>query len=393
MSFTVIDSNSLKELIGTTPTLSGSVVNAVTATHVPAVLQAIRLIAENVGSLPCKLYRRADKEAADDHVANRLAHERVNPWTSAGQLRVDLTADALLHGAGYAEIVRVGDDRRPVELHRLTPGTVQRRFKPDGEPVYIVSTKGQKQRHLSYRDVLYVPAFGGVAPVEAGKKALGAAMALERHVEQFFGSGARASTVITFPDKIPGSEAGAQKINNVRKQYKEWQENAAGEPLFLDGGAGISHTTMTSTDAQFLEHRVEQVREIARVFGVPPTMLYELSRGTYSNTEQMAASFLRLCLRPWLNRWQDAYTTALLTEDEQSSLYFEFITADLERADAAGRAEIYSKAIAAGWLNPNEVRARENLPAYEGGDKFGNPYTTTTTTTTGPAAVPAKENA
>lgn len=68
---------------------------------------------------------------------------------------------------------------------------------------------------------------------------------------------------------------------------------------------------MTSTDSQFLEHRLEQVREIARVFGVPPHMLFELSRATWSNAEQMGATFLQLCLRPWLDRWQDAYATVL----------------------------------------------------------------------------------
>jgi HK97 family phage portal protein len=138
---------------------------------------------------------------------------------------------------------------------------------------------------------------------------------------------------------------------------------------------------MTSTDAQFLEHRLEQVREIARIFGVPPTMIYELSKGTYSNTEQMAASFLQLCLRPWLDRWQDAYATVLLTEDEQDNLYFEFVIDDLQRADAAGRAEIFGKLVAMRAMTPNEVRSAMNYPAIEGGDELANPYTTT-----GPAA-------
>jgi phage portal protein BeeE len=106
----------------------------------------------------------------------------------------------------------------------------------------------------------------------------------------------------------------------------------------------------------------------------------------------MAASFLQLCLRPWLDKWQDAYATVLLTEEERDTLYFEFVIDDLQRADAAGRAEIFGKLVAMRAMTPNEVRAAMNLPALPGGDELANPYTTTTTT--GPAdRQPPKEAA
>lgn len=176
------------------------------------------------------------------------------------------------------------------------------------------------------------------------------------------------------------------------KSWRAYQANTNGDPLILDAGWKYDQPAMTSTDAQFIENRLEQINEIARIFGVPPSMLYQLDRATWGNAEQMAASFLQLCLRPWLDRWQDAYTTVLLTEDEQDDLYFEFVIDDLQRADAAGRAEIFGKLVAMRAMTPNEVRAAMNLPAMEGGDELANPYTTTTTT--GPAArEPAKENA
>ncbi|MHA7882575.1 phage portal protein [Nitratireductor rhodophyticola] len=365
------------DLFGVVPAASGVTVSASTALHVPAVLHAVRLISETIGSLPCKLYREEgdSKEAAKDHSANRLVHNRANPWTSAGQLRVDLTTDALMHGAGYAQVVRYGDDR-PAELHRLAPGTVQRRIEDDGEPYYLVNVKGGKQVRLSYRDVLYVPAFGGVSPITLGKDAIGVAMVLERHASNLFGSGARPSGVVT-NEKPAGGESGAKTVSNILKSWRAWQSSAKGDPLILDAGWKYDQPAMTSTDAQFLEHRLEQVREIARIFGVPPHMLYELSRATWSNAEQMAASFLQLCLRPWLDRWQDAYATVLLSEDEQDDLYFEFVIDDLQRADAAGRAEIFGKLVAMRAMTPNEVRAAMNLPAIEGGDELANPYTTT----------------
>nr|WP_184702506.1 phage portal protein [Aminobacter aganoensis] len=380
----------IAELFGVIPSASGVAVTASTALRVPAVLQAVRLISETVGSLPCKLYREEgdSKEAAKD-TAYKLTHNRANDWTSAGQLRVDLTADALMHGAGYAQVARTSDDR-PFELHRLAPGTVQRRFEDDGEPFYLVQQANNRQVRLSYRDVLYLPAFGCASPITLGKEAIGVAMVLERHASQFFGSGARPSGVISNEGKaLGGDDSGAKTIGNILKSFRNWRQSANGDPLILDGGWKFDQPAMTSTDAQFLENRLEQVREIARIFGVPPHMLYELSRATWSNAEQMAASFLQLCLRPWLDRWQDAYATVLLTDDERDDLYFEFVIDDLQRADAAGRAEIFGKLVAMRAMTPNEVRAAMNLPAIAGGDELANPYTTTSA----PAGkIPAGDN-
>lgn len=367
----------MSELFGALPTASGVSVTANTALRVPAVLQAVRLIAETIGSLPCKLYRDADssKEAAKDHRGYRLSHKWANDFTSAGQLRADMTADALLYGAGYAQVVPTNDGR-PYEFKYLPHGSVQRRFRDDGEPYYVVIDANRMQRELSFREVLYVPAFGHTSPVQLGKEAIGVSMLLERHAAQFFGSGARPSGIIS-NEKPQAGDHGANAIANILKSFRRWRESANGDPLILEGGWNFNQPAMTSTDAQFLEHRLEQVREIARIFGVPPSMLFELSRATWSNAEQMAASFLQLCLRPWLDRWQDAYATVLLTEEEQDDLYFEFVIDDLQRADAAGRANIFNKLISARVMTPNEVRAAMNLPAIEGGDELANPNITT----------------
>lgn len=384
-----LTSPGIEELFGSAPVSSGVSVTPASALKVPAVLQAVRLISETCGSTPVKLYRDADgsKEAAKDHPAYRLVHGRANEWTSAGQLRIDLTADAILHGAGYAVVDRAADGR-PIFLRRLKPGSVQRRFEDSGEPFYLVTAASNRQLRFNLRDILYLPSFLDTSPVALGKEAIGLAMVLERHGSQFFGSGARPSGIIS-NEKPASGESGTKTISNMLKSWRAWKATSNGDPLILDAGWQYNQPIMTSTDAQFLENRIEQINEIARATGVPPTMLYSLDRATWSNSEQMAASFLQLCLRPWLDRWQDAYSAVLLTEDEQDDHYFEFVIDDLQRADAAGRAEIFGKLVAMRAMTPNEVRAAMNLPAIEGGDELANPYTTTTTT--GPATVPSKD--
>jgi HK97 family phage portal protein len=346
------------------------------------------LISETIGSLPCKVYREtADgKLPAKDHSAYRIVHKRSNEWTGAGDLRTILTADALIHGNGYAKVVRF-DDGRLFELHHLKPGKVTiLEDELTGAPVYRVSEK-TGIRDYPHTEILHLRSFLATSPIAFGKEGIGLAAILERHGAQFFGSGARPTGIIS-NEKPQGGEAGTKTLANIKASFLEWQKG--GGPLFMDAGWKYGQPTMTSTDAQFLEHRVFQLGEIARIFGVPPHLIFDLDRATWGNAETMGASFLQLCLKPWLDRWQDAYATVLLSEEEQDSHYFEFITADLERADAAARAEIYTKLIAARVLNPNEVRARENLPPYEGGDEFANPHTTSNAA---PTTAPAKEPA
>ena len=150
---------------------------------------------------------------------------------------------------------------------------------------------------------------------------------------------------------------------------------AAGGTAILDEGMDYLPLSTTLADAQFAENRLEQIREIARIFRIPPTMLFELSRGTWSNTEQLFAQFLKVTLKPWLTDWTWAYARCLLTPEERRAAYFEAVTDDLLSTDSATRATAYSQYRAAGVMSANEVRSGLNLPRMQGGDELSNPFT------------------
>ena len=152
-ALTLTDPDALS-LFGVLPTASGVSIGPGNAMRVPAVACAVGLISETIGALPVKLYERNTKTALTDHPAYRLVHDRANPWTSAARIREQLTLDALLHGAGHAQVIRTGDGT-PYELHRLEPGRVQADKEWDGEPFYRVTTDTGPVRR-SYRDVLRV---------------------------------------------------------------------------------------------------------------------------------------------------------------------------------------------------------------------------------------------
>lgn len=376
-------------IFGYVPTASGVSVTADTALRVPAVLQAVRLIAEAIGTTSCKLYVNIDdsKETAKDHRAYKLVHDRANGWTSAGQLRTELTFDAMLHGAGYAHVRRLSDGT-PYEIHRLKPGSVQRRTEEDGEPYFVVTTKDRRQVVLPYADVIYVPGFVGGSLVSLGREAIAVAMNLEKHAAEFFGSGARPAIAVTAA-RATDEKVGASVTANTKKLFKKAM--AEDRIVVLEGGSSVDVLTMTSSDAQFLENRRFQTEEIARVFGVPPTMLFDLVRGTWSNTEEMNRNFRQVCLKPWFERWQTAYAMCLLSEDDLETHYVEFIPDDMQNTDISVRTDTLTKLIAARVMTPNEARGKLNMPALPGGDELVNPHITPAPAAAQPADKEPKE--
>lgn len=374
----------LLALFGVQPVASGVTVSASTAMRVPAVACAVGLISETCGILPFKLHDRDNRDAVKDHPAYRLIHDDANPWISAEELREEMTLDALLHGHGYAQVVRNGEDK-PMELHRVAPEAVTIEAEDGGEPRYKVRLQGGGTAILPYTEMLHIRALGGASPIQLAKEAIGLAIAAEQHLAGYYANGGRPSGVIKHPNKLDAE--GAKKI--AASWFQTHGGKQAGGTAVLDEGMDYQQVSGTNTDAQFLENRLEQVREIARAFRVPPTLLFELSRGTWSNTEEMGRQFLVMTLRPWLKRWQAAYARVLLSPEDRARFYIEAVTDDLLTTDFASRATAYGQYRSMGAMTANEVRGGLNLPPMPEGDKLDNPYTTTGATA---PAKPAQDN-
>ena len=354
------------------PASSGVSVTPETALNCTAVNCAVRVISEAIGQLPILVYqRKADgsKERASDHPAYKLLHDLSNDWTPAPALKVALMRDAMLHGSGFALIDRNGFDE-PIALFRLDPKAVTvERDSLTGEPSYFVSTT-QGRRPIGRLDILHIPAPGGESMIHRGREAIGLAIAMQTFAAKLFGNNAQPAGAITFPNKFQG---GVTELRNAQVAWK--RDVTAGSVPVLDAGGKFEPFSFSPVDAQFLELSNRNTVEIARLFRVPPHMLYELDRATWSNAEQMGAEFVEYSLAYWLDAWQGEIALKLFTDDERGAFYAEFLLDSLLKADTASRYEAYSKAIAARFLNPNEVRARENLPPYAGGEAFANPNT------------------
>lgn len=347
------------------------------AVEVPAVSCAVGIISEKNGDIPFKLYKSDTRETARDHPAYKLIHDEANAFTSAAQLRVDLTVDALLHGDGHAFVVRSSGDDRPIALQRLEPGTVQNRTEDDGTPYYVVSEDRGETRY-EFTDILHIQPFGGKAPIKTAREAIALAIAFERHMAGLLANGGRPSGIIMTKKRL--DPAAKEKV--AGSWFTTHGGKNAGGTAILDEEMDYKQIATTLADAQFADNRLEQIREIGRAFRIPPTMLFELTRGTWSNTEEMARQFYTVTLKPWLTAWTWAYSKALLTPDERERFYIEPVTDDLLTTDFANKATAFGQYRSMGVYTANEVRRMLNMPPHPDGDSLSNPHITTTSNTT-----------
>lgn len=360
------------ELFGAIPTSSGITVSATSALRVPAVACAVGLISETMGSLPASLKDRETKETDDQHPAHKLLHREANPWTSAAQLREQLTLDALLHGSGNALVTR-NSAGKPLEIHHLPYGTCQAKRDPDGTPFYLITEESQRQRRVEFFDVLRVEAFGGVSPITLAREAIALALQYEAYLSSTFANGARPSGIITCERRL---DVEAKKAI-VKNWFSTHGGKNSGSTALLDEGMSFSQIAMTMVDAQFHENRTSQTLEIARAFRVPPSLLFELGRATWSNAEHLMRHFLTLTLQPWIDTWTWGYARCLLTEEERGAYEIKFDHEALLASDHATKATAYSQYRAMGAVTGNEVRDALNLPRIDTpeADTLQNPFT------------------
>lgn len=351
------------------PTAAGVSVGPGSALTVPAVACAVRAISEAVATLDVKVMRRegATEVEVPDHPVAGLLRDRVNDWTPGFEFMRDLVAAALIYdNGGLAWVNRVGG--RPVELIAYDTSHLTAQRHEDGTGAYRCFLNG---RELLAADVIHLRSPFGRSPLTLARESVGLALTLDAHAARLFGNGARPSGVLALKGR-----ATPESVRRIRESWNLAHGGGkSGGTAIVDEDASYTALTFSSVDSQFQEMRAFEVLQIARAFRVPPQMLYDLERATWSNSEQMGREFLTYTLEPWLRALEGTLRIALFSAEEYSTHRIHFERDDLTRADLGARATAYSSLIASRVVNPNEVREWEGLPSYEGGDAFANPNT------------------
>lgn len=362
---------------------SGKNVNERTAMQMTAVYACVRILSEAIAGLPLHLYRytnEGSKEKALEHRLYGLLHDEPNPEMTSFVFRETLMTHLLLWGNAYAQIIRNGKGE-VIALYPLMPNKMQVDRDDSGQLYYTYSRTKEEANakdnessvKLSPYDVLHIPGLGfdglvGYSPIAMAKNAIGMAMACEEFGAKFFANGASPSGVLEHPGIL----------KDPAKVRDSWNAAYGGSAnshkvAVLEEGMKYSPISISPNEAQFLETRKFQINEIARIFRVPPHMVGDLEKSSFSNIEQQSLEFVKYTLDPWVIRWEQSLSRALFSPDEKHTYFFKFNVEGLLRGDYQSRMTGYATARQNGWMSANDIRELEDLdriPADEGGDLY-----------------------
>jgi HK97 family phage portal protein len=358
-------------------TTAGVHVTPDSSMRLSAVWACVRIRSEDVGKLPCFLYRKlpdGGKERATDHPSFNLIRYQPNPTQTAFEFKQLMQAWLDLNGNAYA--LKEFDARGkiialwPVHPHWVTvlrvPGTWELFYevKIPGEEAQTIPDAGMV--HLRG---LTLDGFVGVSPITYHRETIGLAIGAQRYGASFFGNSAQPNGALKVPHILDAGAA--DKLRADWDKKFRGSENAHKLAIF-DGGMEWVQTGMSNTDAQYLEARKFQNQQIYSLYRMPPHKVGELERSTNNNIEHQALEYVTDCLMTELTRWEQTLWRDLLTAEEQKVYFFEFLTNALLRGDFASRMAGYAIARNWGIYSADDVRDLENMNRIP--DKKGQIY-------------------
>lgn len=338
------------------------------AAGIPAVGAAIRLLGETVGMIPCVVYH--DDEArskAKDAWQYPLLHDMPTDGVSAFDFFCDVASS--IEATGDAFIWKIKANRRLEQLVVVDPGEIEVTVE-NGQRRYWYWKDGQK-RSVGAETILHIRGFTlapgaprGVSPITQYRNELSTAISTNEFEGRFFDNDASPGGAISVPGKLSRDQA--EEMLGYWEDRHGGRANARRPALFTNGGTWTS-VGISLADAQFIESKKFTVEEVARMFRISPTMLGAAIGSRPPPVADDFERFLKLDLAPRLRRIE----MALKADPDlfpDATLFPEFLAESVLRADVKTRYEAYRLARQGGWMAPNEIRIKENLPPKPGGD-------------------------
>lgn len=345
-----------------------------------AVYRCISILSGSVTQIPVPLYRRGSgsrRERATDHPLYKLTNFAANRNWSSERFKGQMMSHLAARGNAYAWIERNRADE-VIGLWPLHPSAVEAKLGKNGAITYKVREENgetieyQRDRIMHIRG-LSEDGITGLSPVQLFREPIGLSLAAERSGAQFFGNGARPGIVFETTKQVKPED----KARFIAEWTSEYSRGGQGRPAILDQEMKLHDFSISQQDAQYLETRQFQTEEIARIFGVPPTMIGANDKQTSWGTgvEAQQIGYLVTTLAPILSSWAAEMNMALLTADEQDQYFFEFLPEAIVRADIKAKNEALAIQRDHGIINANEWRAMTNMNPIDGlaGEMYWRP--------------------
>ncbi|AXF04785.1 phage portal protein [Paraburkholderia hospita] len=341
------------------------------AMRLTAVYACVRVLAESISMLPFVLYTEAASGAKTpnrNHWLYKLFAVRPNEYQNPMEFREMLQGHLALRGNAFARIYSnpAGEVTDLIPLH---PDRITIEMLSDTNWRYRMRNRDGSEAILNRGDVFQLRglSFDGVVglnPIEAARESITTGLAAQDYGMRYFQNDATPGGWVEFPGQF--------KTDEQRDLWREqFQKSQTGrhrhKTAVLEMGMKYHPIQITNADAQYLETRRYSVGEIARLFRIPPHLIGDLERATFSNIEQQSLEFVLYTLTPWLTRWEEAIRYTFLEPEDGLNVEFPF-TAML-RGDAGARAAYYHNGILDGWMTRNEARLAESMNPLDGLDE------------------------
>jgi HK97 family phage portal protein len=376
----------------------------------PALIQALRMISWSIGMLPCPIYEitgngKGKLRTADEHPLHWVLHDEPHPEYTPFEFKSCMAFRAAFQGDAYGQILWRKDGAVekvfPMETHRMTTRRV------NGQLVFEYN-EGGRVKVFPSEEILHVKGFNdggilGFAMNQISRTTLAKGVAMDRFGARVFRNGMTSGAVIEAeqPFKFNSDE-------EKKRFYDKIQESMSGQDnwhrvIGLPYGMKMKNLGVSPKDAQLIEGLTFQVQDIARLTGVPPSLLMELSRSTFTNSEQQMLQFVQLCLGPWITNIEQRFQKSLLTKMDRKKYAIKFLVDALLRTDLKTQNDALRVAVGQPWMSVNEARDLKELQPLEGeqynevalplnmANPGGDPSLTPEPSPVGGAATPAQD--
>jgi len=339
-----------------------------------AVYACVKVISEGIAQIPMFVYHKNDKvrEVAVDHKSHWMLHHKPSDIQTPYELKEWIMLNLLLNGNAYLYKVMVNGqvaELQPLDFSAVRVEAPLNLKKPN----YYVRQKDGSERKVHTSRMWHIKGQSfdnvtGVSPLSYHRETVGLDVIAKEHAATTFSNAAKPAGIIKHPGNFKDPEA-RRKFGEAFKEAVTGK-NAYGT-IVLEDGMEYQPISISAKDSQYIEGRSFGRTEIAAIFGVPPHLVGDLTNANYSNIVEESLRYVVKTLGPWISRIEQSATLSLLTEDEiKKGYYVKFKVDALLRGDMDTRSKVYATYIQNGVMNPNEVRALEEMNPRDGGDEY-----------------------
>lgn len=336
--------------------LQKNAVDRDTVMNIPAIASCVNMIADTVSALKIKLYRKnGDRiEEITDDPRIYLLNEDTGDTLDAVQFKKAMITDMYLGRGGYAYIHRVAGDVR--SIHYVESDRIG--FHRNADPIfkdYQIEVGGRSYEPWQFITLLRNTTNGcyGKSIIEESPELLEIIYSAQQFEKNLVKTGGNKKGFLLAKSRLE-----KPVMDRIREAFRNLYSNNTENVIVLNDGMDFKESSNTSVEMQLNENKETNHRDACKVFLIPPSII------SGNASEEDRKQYYQGCIFPILTRFATAINRAMLTENEKTSMFFVFDDADLTKGDIEKRFNAYKTALDAGFMQMDEVREKEKLPAF-----------------------------